>query len=143
MTAFRKKSAREMALEERYPDSGQSGSSRIDRTPGDRPLVVRHGLDEFEGVGNQPANDDAGTGAQYSPVSPQFFGSRYFWAAAMVATFFLLFSLFTGLISLGAIVTMLHTPDQLPGFLLAVAMIAGLPWLLAMSAHRNSVQHEM
>ena len=144
-SAFARKSAREHDPDGLSPEITGSRSQRwSDRIATHRPLTARHDVDRFEAISRQPANDDHSRARGQGRVSLTFIGSRYFWAAAVATVAFcVIFAVIMGFTSAKALSALFLKPMQYSPFLLSVAVIAAIQWLLAMSAHRQAVNYEM
>lgn len=144
-TAFARKTARDYETDVLAPEPLGLRSQRwSDRITAHRPLSARNDLDRFEGTSKHPANDDLARGRGPLRVPLNFVGSRYFWAAAIATVAFtVIFTVIMGFASTKAIAALLRNPIQYSPFLLSVVVIAAIQWLLAMSAHRQAVNHEM
>jgi hypothetical protein len=144
-TAYARKTARDYESDLLAPEPPGMRTQRwSDRIATHRPLSARHDMDRFEGTSRQAANDDLSRhrGPIRTPLS--FIGSRYFWAAAIATVAFtLIFTIIMGFASTRALAALLRNPLQYSPFLLSVVAIAAIQWLLAMSAHRQSVNYEM
>jgi predicted nucleic acid-binding Zn-ribbon protein len=144
-TAYARKSSLEAEAESLLGETHGLRSQRwSDKPAAHKPLAARHDLETFEGVSKRPANDEFHRGRPSGRVSPQFIGSRYFWAAVIATVAFcLIFAVIMGFRSPAAIGALLRNPVQYSPFLISVLVIAAIQWVLAVSAHRQAMQHEM
>jgi hypothetical protein len=143
-TAFARRSSIDPDPEDFPPEAPSSRGERwSDRLNFPKPLAVRHDLEKFQPVGKRAANDD-GTRARSGAFSPDFVGSRYFWAA-MIATggFCLVFAALMGFRSAETLGGLLRNPMQHGAFILSLVVIAAVQWIMALSAHRQAVSQEM
>lgn len=109
-----------------------------------KPLAAHQDLDSFEAVSRRPANDQHGTARPLPRFSVSFIGSRYFWAAVIATVgFCLLFAWIMGFRTSAAISALARNPLQYSPFLISLLVIAAIQWVLAISAHRQAMQHEM
>lgn len=143
-TAFARRSSIDPDPEDFPPEAPPSRGERwSDRLSFPKPLAVRHDLEKFQPVGKRAANDD-GTRARSAAFSPDFVGSRYFWAA-VIATggFCLVFAALMGFRSAETLGGLLRNPMQHGAFILSLVVIAAVQWIIALSAHRQAVSQEM
>jgi len=141
MTASRKKSAQGLQLDEIYLDSTQERAGFwTDEAPVQRPLSSRKDLQDFDAVQSRPANDH---GRQLRPA-PGFVGSRPFgWALAACIVLCLMFALLMGFGAAPARAALFSNPVQYAPFWGSLAVIGALPWIFALSAHRQAVSETM
>lgn len=142
MASSRKKPAQGLQLDEIFLEGAQDRAGFwSDDAPGARPVSARKDIRDFEGVDSRAAND-AGRGAQRAASG--FVGSRQFWAALTASVgFSLLFIVLMGLGTGGAPAALFANPAQHPAFWASLAVIAAMPWLFALQAHRQAVNGEM
>lgn len=143
-TAFARRSSIDPDPEDFPPEAPSSRGERwSDRLSFPKPLAVRHDLERFQPVGKRPANDD-GARTRSVAYSPDFVGSRYFWAA-LIATggFCLVFAALMGFNSADTIGGLVRNPMQHGAFILSLVVIAAVQWIMALSAHRQAVSQEM
>lgn len=141
-TAYGRRSSIDPDPEDFPPEAPSSRGERwSDRLSFPKPVAVRHDLERFQPVGKRPANDDRVRGGAFSP---DFVGSRYFWAA-MIATggFCLVFAALMGFRSTDTVGALLRNPMQHGAFILSLVVIAAVQWVMALSAHRQAVSQEM
>ena len=143
-TAFARRSSIDPDPEDFPAEAPSSRGERwADRLNFSKPLAVRHDLDRFQPVGKRAANDD-GSRTRGGAFTPNFAGSRYFWAA-LIATggFCLVFAVLMGVRSADTIGALLRNPMQHGAFILSLVVIAAVQWIMALSAHRQAVSQEM
>ena len=145
MPAFRKMNSESDADDNLASETHMLRSQRwSERMASYGPLATRRNIDDLNSVSKRPANDDNLRANSKNRLSPHFLGSRYFWAAAGgTLVFCLVFAVMMGFSTSAAILSLFHNPVQYSPFLLSTLVIAAIQWLLAMSAHRQAVNHEM
>ncbi|PZF75665.1 hypothetical protein DK847_17650 [Aestuariivirga litoralis] len=145
MTASRKKPANGLQLDEIFLENAQEQAGFwSDDAPAMRPLSSRKDPAEAPPVHARPANDDRRRARTMPAAAPEFAGSRHFWTAAAASLLFgLLFAALMGFANGPQLAALIRTPGQFSGFWAALAVIAALPWVFALSAHRQAVNTEM
>lgn len=145
MTASRKKPVLGLQLEDIFLESAQDQAGFwSDEAGASRPLASRREIADGAPVNSRPANDEGRRARSANPAATAFLGSSQFWWACvgmLVAG-----ALFIGLVgpaSGGGVVGLLRNPAQFSGVWAALAVIAALPWLFAMWAHRQAANQEM
>jgi len=144
MAKSRKRTAQNLQLDEIYLEGAQERAGFwSDEGASARPVSSRKDIVEFEAV-QRPANDEGRRSRRQFQQPSDFFGSRYF-LLALAATFVLcgLFALLMGFSNAAAFAALAGNPGQYAMFWAALAVIATIPWLLALSAHRQSASDEL
>ena len=143
-TAFRKTAQlAEQDVKNRDPNLA-AAQNWHDRSVSQKPIAARNSLDEFNGVSNHPANDHGAPALPVASVSPRFASSRHFWFAVVATVLFCgLFAVLMGFNSSAALEALVKNPGQYSLFIVSMAVIGALQWLLAMAAHRQAVMNDM
>lgn len=140
MVAFRKKPAQGLQLDQIYLDGTQERAGFwSDDTSNSRPLASRKDIAEFAATQALPANDEGRRHMPRAWTTPRFVGSRPFWmaiAASAVASV-----LFAMLLGLGG--KALADPGRFQNVWMGLALILGMVWMFALSAHRQAVNSAM
>ena len=144
MASSKKRAAQGLQLDEIYLQGAQEGIGFWSDEPANaRPVSSHKDMKEFEGV-QSPANDLGRRPRRQLQQTPDFFGSRYFLmalaASLAVCGLFTMIMVFSGATALEALA---GNPGQNAVFWSTLAVIATLPWLFALSAHRQSVTDEL
>ena len=144
MASSRKKSAQGLQLDEIYLEGAQERAGFwSDDAQAARPLSARKDIEGFDGVQN-PANDLNRRTRRPLPPASEFIGSRHFLAAS--AATLACCGLFTVLMGFGTttgLAALAGSPGQYPMFWAALAVIAAMPWLFAITAHRQYTNDEL
>jgi hypothetical protein len=145
MTASRRKSAQGKQLDEIFLESAQDQAGFwSDEAAGTRPLSSRRDIGDMASVSNRPANDDGSRTRAGRRTGTEFVGSRHFWTAfATSIALCLLFAMLMGFANGPRLAALIRGPGQFAGFWAALAVIAALPWMFALSAHRQAVNQDM
>jgi hypothetical protein len=145
MTASRKKPVKPLHLDEVYLAGAQERAGFwTDDAAKARPLSSRSGIEEFSAVSARPANDSARPLRAARAEPRPFVISHFFWRA-MAATL-VLCVLAAALIELSrgpGLAAMLTDPMQSLPVWAAFAVLVALPWMFALSAHRQAASHDM
>lgn len=141
MAAFRKKPAQGLQLDQIYLDGSQERAGFwSDEMSGARPLSSRRDIAAFAAAQARPANDDGRRARSRNWGAQSFPGSRPFWMAiAATAVFSVMFALLTGLGGKARFGELAGNP----AFWTGLALIVGMVWMFAISAHRQAVNSEM
>lgn len=145
MAAFRKKPAQGLQLDQVYLDGSQQRAGFwSDDVASSTPLSSRRDIAAFAAAQSRPANDDGRRARVRGWSAPVFLGSRPFWTAiAATAVFSVLFALMTGFGGKAGLAVLLSEPGRYPTFWTGLALITGMVWMFALSAHRQAVNNEV
>lgn len=144
MAASRRKSAQGLQLDEIFLDGAQDRAGFwSDEVGGTRPLAARKEIGESGPVQARPANDDGRGPRSPAWAQTQFTGSRHFWLASAASLgLSLLIGWFMGMGSASQLAAALREPGQHAGFWAALGVVAALPWMFALSAHRQALTND-
>lgn len=141
MSASRKKNSQGLQLDEIFLDKAQEQAGFWSDDMAARPVSSRRDIGEFATAKTRPANDDA---RRPRRVAQPFVGSRYFLLAfAAMLGLCLLFATLTGIVSGVGLAGLLRDPARFAAVWAAIAVIAALPWMVALSAHRQAASNDM
>ena len=145
MAASRKKPAQGLQLDEIFLESTQDQAGFwSDEAAGNRPLASRREIGDQPPVNIRPANDEGRRARTGRRPAPEFLGSRLFWTAAAASLVLCLaFAMLMGFANGPRLAALIRGPGQFSGFWAALAVIAALPWMFALSAHRQAVNQDM
>jgi len=141
MSASRKKNSQGLQLDEIFLDKAQEQAGFWTDEMAVRPVSSRKDIGEFAAVKARPANDDA---RRPRRTAQPFVGSPHFLLAfAAMLGMGLLFATLTGIASGTGLAGLLRDPARFAAFWAAIAVFAGFPWLVALSAHRQAASNDM
>lgn len=145
MTASRRKSAQGLQLDEIFLDGAQDRAGFwSDEVAASRVLSSRKDIGDFGPVQARPANDDGRRPRRPAGTARGFVGAQHFWlACAASLAFCLLFASLMSIGSSGALVAAWREPGQHPDFWAALMVIAVLPWMFALAAHRQAMNKDI
>lgn len=141
MSASRKKNSQGLQLDEIFLDKAQEQAGFWSDEMAARPVSSRKDIGEFATARARPANDDV---RRPRRATQPFVGSRHFLLAfAAMLGVGLLFATLTGIASGAGLAGLLRDPARFAAVWAAIAVVAGIPWLVALSAHRQAASNDM
>ncbi len=144
MSASRKKTGRGLQLDEVFLDNAQEQAGFWSDDMASRPISSRKDIGEFPAGKGRPANDDGRRLRHAAWHTPPFVGSRHFLMAfAAMLVLSLVFATFAGIANGAGLAGLLQDPVRYATFWASIAVIAAVPWLVALSAHRQAASNDM